>query len=448
VIEEPEERMTANSDRTPCDGTTLITGATGFVGGELLRHLLAALPDIRIVALVRAGDDASAQRRREILLAGLAPEQAARVDVLRGDVTLECFGLEPRRWAQLLDTTDRVLHCAASTRFDLSLEHARRENVHSTAHVLELCRALRSRGRSGRLDHVSTAFVAGCRQGLVGEEELQVGQAFHNTYEQTKLEAELLCRRASADLPLVLHRPSIVVGRQSSGETTSYKAAYGPMRLLINAYNSCPALLNRLVPLPLPPSLNVDLVPVDYVAAAITALWSRADAVGRSYHLAAGPGGTATLEELVYLTCDFFGTPRLRFVEPGKTLRALGRLAAVPLERLAPRVASTAKITFAYGLGMPSFDTTNAVAAGLSPPPVRRYFERILRFATRTRFGRDELAARSARYARDGASSPATDGGPLGEHVTETFDALLTAPAPQSYSRASSTLTDPMASRS
>src|SRR5262249_20674456 len=154
----------------------------------------------------------------------------------RGDMTQPRLGLEARSYERLADAVDQVIHCAASTRFDLSLADARRENVQSTAHVLALCRTIRSRGRAGRFDHVSTAFVAGRRTGTVGEDELDAGQTFRNTYEQTKLEAERLCRAAGDEVPVAIHRPSIVVGRETSGETTSYKAAYGPMRLLVNAY--------------------------------------------------------------------------------------------------------------------------------------------------------------------------------------------------------------------
>ncbi len=60
-------------------------------------------------------------------------------------------------------------------------------------------------------------------------------------------------------------------------------------------------------------------------------------------------------------------------------------------------------ILFAYGLGMPAFDTTSAVAAGLEPPTVTQYFEAILRYAAKTRFGRRRDDDGHARAA--GASS-------------------------------------------
>jgi thioester reductase-like protein len=386
--------------------TALVTGATGFVGRELLHALLDAHPAVRVLALVRAPDDVALARRTRALVGGLTPAQAARIHAVRGDMTAPRLGLGEHDWAQVLGRVDRVLHCAASIRFDLPLDVARRENVESTRTVLGLCRTLRARGRTGRLDHVSTAFVAGRRDGLVGEEELCVGQSFRNTYEQTKLEAEALCREVRDELPIVIHRPSIVVGRQSSGETSSYKAVYAPMRLLIRAYDTCPSVLNRLVPLPLPPDLRVDLVPVDYVASAIAALWSRDDVVGRCFHLAAGVDGAATLREIADLTCDHFDAPRLRIRRPGRGLRRLGRLVAPLMGPVAPRALAVASILFDYGLGMPSFDTSATRAAGLPAPAVMRYFDRILSFATASDFGRRPVAVRRGAASERLAARP------------------------------------------
>jgi long-chain acyl-CoA synthetase len=365
--------------------------------------LLSREPTLRLLALVRARDDDTVAARRRALRTGLPLRDATRLEVVRGDMTAPDLGLSPRDRDAVFGRVDRVIHCAASIRFDLPLDQARRENVASTAAVLDLCRRLRARGRSGRLDHVSTAFVAGTRLERVGEEELFVGQAFRNTYEQTKCEAEALCRDARNDIPVVIHRPSIVVGRQSTGETTSYKAAYGPMRVLIGAYNRCPSVLNRLVPLPLPPDLAIDLVPVDYVAGAIATLFARDEVAGRCYHLAAGPEGAARLRGLADLTCAHFGTPRIRFRPPGAVGQSLGRRVAPVLKAIAPKLAAVLDVTFAYGFGMPEFDTANARADGVAAPPVTEYFERILGFAFRNRFGRERVTGRP-RDAEPGSS--------------------------------------------
>jgi hypothetical protein len=70
----------------------------------------------------------------------------------------------------------------------------------------------RRRGRLRRHVHVSTAYVAGRFHGIFKETDLDLGQGFRNTYEQSKFEAEKAIGEAAGELPLVIARPSIIVG--------------------------------------------------------------------------------------------------------------------------------------------------------------------------------------------------------------------------------------------
>src|SRR5687767_1429404 len=115
-------------------GAVLLTGATGFVGKEILDRF----PDRgrRVFALVRANDDAAAAAR-------LAPH--ARLTPVAGDIERPGLGLAARTAAKLADEVTTVVHCAASVSFDLPLADSRRVNVDGTRHVLELaerCRQL------------------------------------------------------------------------------------------------------------------------------------------------------------------------------------------------------------------------------------------------------------------------------------------------------------------
>src|SRR5262249_17950875 len=101
--------------------TILVTGATGFLGRELLGTLLTADDAIRVVALVRAADEVAFDRRADDLLRRVPAAHRGRVDTVRGDVTLPDLGLDRSGYEGLLGGIDRVLHVAATTRFDHDL---------------------------------------------------------------------------------------------------------------------------------------------------------------------------------------------------------------------------------------------------------------------------------------------------------------------------------------
>jgi len=266
----------------------LLTGATGFIGGELLRRLVKQDPRAKarpIVCLVRAPSEAeAAQRGRDTLrtLFGRDAERvAARVSWVRADIEQPHLGIADDRRAALAAEVQEVFHCAASTSFDLGLEEARKVNVVGVEGILELCEAAKAHGGFARLHHVSTAYTAGKAPGLVDAADLPADEPtlFRNNYERTKAEAERLLRSAMARLPISIYRPSIVVGDSTSGRTTSWNVCYYPMRLM--AWGRLPWVSCGGKSL-------LDVVPVDYVVDGMLALSRRTDTVGGTFHLASG----------------------------------------------------------------------------------------------------------------------------------------------------------------
>src|SRR5262249_21970505 len=157
-----------------------------------------------------------------------------------------------------------AVHCAASVTFDLPLPEARAINtsgVRRVAQLAELCTILGD--GLDRFAHVSTAFVAGDRQGTLVELDQQGGARLRHTYEQTKHEAEELLRERPKPLPVQILRPSIVVGSRVSGWTRAFNVLYWPLQMFAHG---------RLPVVPARASSPVDVVPVDYVADAIVAL--------------------------------------------------------------------------------------------------------------------------------------------------------------------------------
>jgi thioester reductase-like protein len=124
------------------------------------------------------------------------------------------------------------------------------------------------------------------------EDELAVGQGFRNDYERSRFEAELLVRRAMGELPCTVLRPSIVVGDSKTGEIDRVE---GPCSIAI-LLGPSPAS----VPLPGNGRAPLNVVPIDFIAAASVAIHHDPRAVGRTFHLVdPNPSSSRRIWELV-----------------------------------------------------------------------------------------------------------------------------------------------------
>ena len=270
----------------PPDSTLLLTGATGLVGGELLPRLLADRPGSEIVCLVRAPNAEQLEQRRRALLewGGIGGADADRVVTVAGDVDKPDLGLGHAREA-LSERVGEVFHAAASTRFDLTLREARATNVAGTGHVIAFAREASRRGGLRRFHHVSTAYLG--KLDAAGERE------FRNPYEQTKWESEQELVRVADVLPITRYRPSMVVGDSQTGRTPHFRVLYEPMKWVVSG---------RTTLLPCRPEMKVDVVPIDYVCDAITALARLDESAGRSYPITAGPERAISIAEIIELS--------------------------------------------------------------------------------------------------------------------------------------------------
>jgi long-chain acyl-CoA synthetase len=370
--------------------TLLLTGATGHVGAALLPGLLAD-PEQQVRVLLRAPDDPALEQRRARLIekAGLSAEQATRLQALRGDVGAPGLGLSARDRSQLLAEVTSSLHSAASVRFDMPEEGAAAQNIEGTRHMLELVSALTERGGFRRHDHVSTCYVAGDRKGRAWEHERYVGQPFRNTYEWSKCEAEALVERAvSEGMPIAVHRPSIIVGDSRSGRTESFNVLYWPLKLYLRGWwRTFPGEVDA----------PIDVVPVDFVAEALLRIRARPESLGGRFHLAAGDEAL-TAGQIMEAVREITGGPPIRVVSQDRYRRFVRPL-LWPFFRYTQRGAAMRRggeAFLPYFRGNPIFDTTQARKmlqpregeGDVTPPPLRDYLERVLRYAMERDFGR------------------------------------------------------------
>jgi long-chain acyl-CoA synthetase len=343
-----------------------LTGATGFLGMEVLARLLERTSH-EVLCLVRARDDAGARERLDGVLRTLYRDPAryaARVHAVRGDVTHELA---------VPDDVDIVCHCAASISFDMELDEAREINVDGTEAILDLART----AGAHRFVHVSTAYVSGTYQGVFREGEL--GTEFRNTYEQTKAEAEELVN-AVEGIEVAIARPSIVMGESGTGWTPAFNVLYWPLRAFARGlFQQVPAKPDGLV----------DVVPVDYVADGIAALIDSHET--GTFNLVSG-ADAATVDQLSELACTHFGRPKPPYVETGESAGAAAdEHGAVYLPYFDMEVV---------------FDDTNTrERLGIKAPKLATYFDALLDYAHTARWGkrgvsREEASEKVAAPAR------------------------------------------------
>ncbi len=338
----------------------LLTGATGFLGMELLVRFMEET-DRDVVCLIRAADDDAAAVRLDGVLATIfapgAQPGPGRVRAVAAD--LERPGLGLAAPDALMAEVETVVHCAASVSFALSLEDARRINVEGTRGVLEL--AARAPGLR-QVVHVSTAYVAGERAGRVHEHEGDLGQAPRNTYEQTKLEAEALV--LASGLPAAILRPSIVVGDSRTGWTPAFNVIYWPLQGFARGV---------LTSVAADPSGLVDVVPVDAVADALLTLSGRSGQRG-TFHVVAGEDAP-TCQALSDMAASAFGRSSPPFVPLGHDLEA----------------EQTARVFLPYFRVKSTFDPGAGAALAPPIPPLHTYFPALMDYARQARWGKTPL---------------------------------------------------------
>ena len=377
-----------------------VTGATGFLGRYLVGGLLERDEDV--VLLVRGQDQAHAEQRARESLAwldrGFDALVGGRVRVCAGELDRPGLGLSAEDRELVLERCESFLHCGATVRFDLPLERARAVNVEGTRGVLELAAERQRRGPLRRVDHVSTAYVAGRRTDRVAESDLDPAPGHRNSYEQTKFEGELLVREAARELPIATHRPSIVVGESDFGRTSSFNTLYWPVRVYASGYwRTLPG--RRDAPL--------DIVPIDFVRDAILELRRRDDTIGGSFHVAAGCDGAITIGRAAEVVERFFPERKgVRYVDPSWWMRTVHPALKLVAFGGFRRFLRMSEAYAPYFVANPRFDTTQTEAllaeAGIAAPSVESYFERLLHYAVESDWGRRDRP----KPAADGAQRP------------------------------------------
>jgi thioester reductase-like protein len=255
-----------------------VTGFPGFIAKRLLTKLLASDDALRATVLVLASEEDKART----ILADMVDRDTSeapfgrRVDMVVGDITAMDCGLSGAEFRALTEDVTEMIHLAAVHSLSANKETAEATNVRGTANVLALARAAR---RIERFVHFSSAYVSGDRNGVIMEDELDMGQGFRNHYDSTKHQAEALVQKAKDRLPITVIRPAGVVGHSRTGEIDRFDSVYYVGMLLVASPVAFAA------PLPGDGRAPLNVVPVDYLVDAVHAITSEPDTIGKTFHV-------------------------------------------------------------------------------------------------------------------------------------------------------------------
>ena len=379
-----------------------ITGATGFLGRELLGRLLLVHPQETFCLLMRDSANGAPETRVRRLLNGLfdsadTTQYLSRICIVTGDVSERYFGMGREEFQRIASNITSVFHSAADTNLDQSFQNAERANIAGTQHVLEFALAAHAAHQNVRFHHISTAYVAGQTEEIVSPDDVVLSRPFRNAYEKSKAIAETQVKAHASELSAKIYRPSVIVGDSVTGETSAFNVLYIPVRFILQGF---------LEALPAIPHAPFDIVPVDYVADAISELSQIDCARGKGFHITAGVGRESSPFEIIDSGVHTFRRVMKKqfilpaFIAPELLFKAVSSfsLAAggfLQIEKMvSKRIAIFSKVVpfLPYIISNPRFDTTatdKALQDSLGLPPLfKSYADTIFAYCFETNWGR------------------------------------------------------------
>ena len=349
-----------------------VTGATGFIGRHLVEKLLQR--EGTIYALVRAGS----RGRLEELRTGWGAD-GARVVPVAGDLTQAGLAVSEEDLVAMRGEIDHFFHLAAIYDITADAESQEIANVEGTRHALELAGTV----EAGCFHQVSSIAAAGLYRGEWREDMFDEAERLdNNPYFRTKHESERLVREYAR--PWRVYRPGIVVGDSRTGEIDKIDGPYYFFKALQRARRVLPSWL---------PTVGIEggeinIVPVDYVAAAMDHIAHEPGLDGRAFHLT--DPNPRTAGEVINLFAKAADAPQMALrLDTDVTEPAAGALRGAL--KFFPPAKRALKIGFGQ-LGLPadvltyvdyptSFDSSGAQAAlagsGIEVPPLESYASRV-----------------------------------------------------------------------
>ena len=250
--------------------SAFVTGGTGFIGKRLVRRLLQRDNESVNVLVYKPTPE---------LIAGLKEfwgADAGRVTLVEGDILKPNFGVAAKDARRLRGKIDHFFHLAAV--YDLAADPAQvvAANVAGVAHALAFANAI----KAGCFHHVSSIAAAGLYEGVFREDMFEEARGLEHPYYSSKHKGEGLVR-AETGIPWRIYRPGIVVGDSKTGEIDKIDGPYYFFKLIQKIRDAVPSWF----PMIGLEGGRINVVPVDFIVAAMDHLAHLDGLDGRTFHL-------------------------------------------------------------------------------------------------------------------------------------------------------------------
>jgi thioester reductase-like protein len=354
-----------------------VTGATGFIGRNLIELLLER--EGKIYVLVREGSRGRLEELRNRWGTGMGSADVGsagdRIVPVVGDLSQPHLGLQDQV-DELKGEVDHFFHLAAIYDMTADAESQRVANVEGTRHAVELAGDIDAK----HFHMVSSIAAAGLYKGTFTEEMFEEAHDVENhPYFQTKHESEAVVREESK-VPWRVYRPGIVVGHSETGEIDKIDGPYYFFKLLQRA--------RKLVPQWFPgvgiEGKEINVVPVDFVVKAMDHIAHQEGLDGQAFHLT--DPNPVTAGQLVNIFARSAHAPEATMRLDPKMFDMVPKQVRSGIQMLPPVKRITDQVL--ADLGIPrevlvyinyptSFDSTNTQKAlegsGISVPPLASY---------------------------------------------------------------------------
>lgn len=295
-----------------------VTGATGFIG----RYLVKSLLDRNAVVHVLVRSDS---RAKLDALTQWWGERAGQVHVVEGDLGQHRLGLSAGDRQRLRGSVDHFFHLAALYDLDASEIALEIANIEGTRHALELAHDL----EAGCFHLCSSIAAAGLYPGVFREDMFAEACDLHHPYFRTKHESEALVRR-ERKLRWRIYRPGMVIGDSRTGYISKIDGPY----LFFKALQTLRRHWPNWLPLVGIEGGHINLVPVDYVAAAMLHLSHLEGHDHECFHLT-DPHSRST-GEVLNLFAQAGHAPQMQLRVDASLLRLVPAQVRDALQRYAP----------------------------------------------------------------------------------------------------------------